>query len=161
MQMRPRNLPLSTVWIGLGTNLGNREANLDVAIRALEQLPFADPTYSKRYETRPWGVTDQPSFINQVVRYNTPFGPFSILIALQKIEQQMGRQKTRKWGERIIDLDILLYNNIQMKSQRLIIPHPYMHERIFVMEPLSEINPEGIIPGFTQTNKELAQIIGK
>ncbi len=94
------------------------------------------------YETEPWGVKEQPSFINMVIEVETEIGPEELLNILKGIEKQMGRTETVKWGSRVIDLDILLFDNIILNTYDLKIPHPFMHERDFVLRPLFEIAPD-------------------
>ena len=135
-----------TVFISLGTNLGDRETNLHLA---REQMA-ADITItatSSVYETPPWGVVDQPKFLNQVVRGTTFLTPFRLLAFLKKIEGRMGRVKNYRFGPRLIDLDILLYDDQQVCNPRLTIPHPRMCQRAFVLVPLAEITPDQLIPG--------------
>lgn len=95
---------------------------------------------SRFYATKAWGIENQPDFANAVMEIKTELSPHDLLRALQKIELEMGRKRTEKWGPRIIDLDILLYDNLQINDETLKIPHPYMQERDFVMIPLREIN---------------------
>ena len=101
------------------------------------------------YETEPWGVTDQPKFINMVVRVGTDMEPSELLEVLKAIEKKMGRQDSPGWGPRLIDLDILLYGDLVIDEPDLKVPHPHMFERDFVLKPLSEIAPE-IIKKYTK-----------
>ena len=101
---------------------------------------------SSMYETKPWGLTDQPDFVNMAVEAETDLAPIELLEMLKKIEKDMGRRDTIRWGPRIIDLDILLYDDIILKTDSLTIPHPLMHEREFVLGPLSEIAGDLIHP---------------
>lgn len=135
-----------TVFISLGTNLGDRENNLRVAREHLAGSVEISAN-SSIYQTQPWGVVDQPEFLNQVVRGITFLTPLRLLSFLKKIERRMGRVKTFRFGPRLIDLDILLYDDQQVCNPRLIIPHPRMHQRTFVLFPLAEIIPNQIIPG--------------
>jgi 2-amino-4-hydroxy-6-hydroxymethyldihydropteridine diphosphokinase len=130
------------VFIGIGSNLGNREDNCNDAIRRLSRPGIEIIARSSMYETEPWGVTDQPKFINMVIRIGTGMEPSELLEALKEIERNMGRADTGKWGPRVIDLDILLYGNLVIDKPGLTIPHPHMFERDFVLKPLSEIAPE-------------------
>ena len=134
------------VFISLGTNLGDRETNLRIA-RDLMAAGIEITAKSGIYETPPWGVVEQPAFLNQVVRGITPLAPFRLLTFLKKIERGMGRVKTIRFGPRLIDLDILLYDDRQITNSRLTIPHPRMCQRAFVLVPLVEIIPDRLIPG--------------
>jgi 2-amino-4-hydroxy-6-hydroxymethyldihydropteridine diphosphokinase len=130
-----------TAYLGLGTNLGDREANLEEAITRLERLG-AITKRSQVIETEPWGFTDQPRFLNMVVALQTDLPPDCLLTELKSIENEMGRVATFRYGPRLIDLDILLYGDKAVELPGLNIPHPRMAERSFVMEPLAEIAPE-------------------
>lgn len=101
---------------------------------------------SSLYETEPWGITEQPEFVNMAVEIETGLAPMELLELLRKIERDMGRQETLRWGPRIIDLDMLLYNNIILNTNALIIPHPLLHEREFVLKPLFEIAEDVMHP---------------
>ena len=137
---------MAIVYIGLGSNLGDRHRNCLSAIELLRQHGLPAIKQSSMYETKPWGVTEQPEFVNMTVETETDLAPIKLLEMLKKIEKDMGRQDTIRWGPRIIDLDILLYDDIILKTDSLTIPHPLMHEREFVLEPLSEIAGDLIQP---------------
>ena len=137
---------MSIVYIGLGSNVGDRHRNCLTAIELLRQNGLLVARQSSMHETEPWGVTDQPEFVNMTVETETDLAPIKLLELLKKIEKDMGRQDTMKWGPRIIDLDILLYDDIIMKTDSLTIPHSLMHERAFVLRPLSEIAGNFIHP---------------
>jgi 2-amino-4-hydroxy-6-hydroxymethyldihydropteridine diphosphokinase len=134
-----------TVHIALGSNLGDRLENL---ARAQEMMSrFMEFTaISSVYETPPWGVLEQPRFLNQVVRGRTSLLPLCLLNRLKKIEKSMGRVKTVRFGPRVIDLDILLYGERTINTPYLQVPHPRMQERAFVMVPLAEISPGLVVP---------------
>jgi len=133
---------MNVAYIGLGSNLGDRERYLMQALERIEKNPEITITkISSIYETYPVGITEQPLFLNMVIEIETNFSPFELLNFLQEIESEFGRRREIKWGPRTLDLDILLYNQENMKSERLIIPHPRMQERGFVLIPLHEINP--------------------
>jgi 2-amino-4-hydroxy-6-hydroxymethyldihydropteridine diphosphokinase len=126
------------VFVALGSNLGNRLANLEDAIDRLE--PEVHITnVSSVYETAPWGVSDQPRFLNCVISANTSLEPKALLVKLKSIEKDMGRQPGVRYGPRLIDLDILLYDKMIMDTEDLVIPHPRMLERAFVLVPLADI----------------------
>ena len=137
-------------FIALGTNLGDRLANLARA-RALLAKKVRIVRESSIYKTAPWGVVDQPAFLNQVIEGKTTAEPDRLLVFLKQLEEQMGRQKTYRYGPRLIDLDILLMDDLMVSSPELIIPHPRMVERAFVLVPLDEIAPDLIIPGTSRT----------
>ena len=129
---------LQCTFIALGSNLGNRLANLEIAIDKLEpQVHLTN--VSSVYETEPWGVLDQPHFLNCVVSGKTSLQPMDLLIKLKSIEIELGRQPSIRNGPRMIDLDILLYDNLVLTTGVLTIPHPRMLERGFVLIPLAEI----------------------
>ncbi|WNS80787.1 2-amino-4-hydroxy-6-hydroxymethyldihydropteridine diphosphokinase [Domibacillus sp. DTU_2020_1001157_1_SI_ALB_TIR_016] len=135
-------------YLSLGTNMGNREDQLKEAVRQLEeQKSLRLLAVSSIYETDPVGFTDQPSFFNIVVKLKTSMTPDELLAACQEIENKLGRERIVRWGPRTIDLDILLYNHDNIKSDSLIIPHPRMTERAFVLIPLAEIDTAITLPG--------------
>lgn len=135
----------NTVYLALGTNQGDRESLLKRAIKMLADDPRISITdHSSIYETDPVGYVEQPKFLNMVLKLNTSLRPTQLLDFTQEIEEALGRKRSIRWGPRTIDLDILLFNNENIKSERLIIPHPRMIERAFVMVPLLEIN-EGLL----------------
>ena len=146
---------MAIAYIGIGSNLGDRHRNCLNAIGLLSQNGLPAAKQSSMQETEPWGVTEQPEFVNMAVEVVTDLAPINILEILKKIEKDMGRQDTIKWGPRIIDLDILLYDDIIMKTDSLTIPHPLMHEREFVLGPLSEIAGDFIHPVLKKSIAEL------
>lgn len=137
---------MSKVYIGIGSNLGDRLRNCLSALELLRQNGLSVTKQSSMCETKPWGVTEQPEFVNMTVEAETDLAPMKLLEMIKKIEKEMGRQDTIRWGPRIIDLDILLYDDIVLKTDSLTIPHPLMHEREFVLGPLSEIAGEFVHP---------------
>ncbi len=127
-------------YLGLGSNLGDRRENLLVALRMLHSLPDVSVLrVSSVYESEPWGVTDQPRFLNLVALVSTERDPRGLLAACQEVERAMGRVRRRRWGPRVIDVDILLYDDVRRDEEDLVIPHPRMEERDFVMVPLREL----------------------
>jgi 2-amino-4-hydroxy-6-hydroxymethyldihydropteridine diphosphokinase len=126
-------------YIGIGTNLGNRLENVDRAVAALRELGTLR-TQSSLYRTAPWGNRRQPWFLNAVVLLETALSPHDVLERLQAIEATMGRERAAAWGPRVIDLDLLLYDDLEIAMPDLKIPHPRMNERAFVLVPLSEID---------------------
>ena len=132
-----------TAYIGLGTNLGDRAGNLDRAVDRLRAWPgIAVERVSSVRETEPWGDTEQPTFLNAVAEIRTELAPEALLAALKAVEREMGRTATRRWGPRLIDLDILTYGNERVQTPGLTIPHPGLLERPFAWEPLEELAPE-------------------
>ncbi|WP_050183653.1 2-amino-4-hydroxy-6-hydroxymethyldihydropteridine diphosphokinase [Domibacillus robiginosus] len=135
-------------YLSLGTNMGNREEQLKEAVRQLHNQKKLDVlAVSSIYETDPVGFTDQPSFLNIVVKVKTSMTAEELLTVCQRIENDLGRKRLVRWGPRTIDLDILLYNHDNIKSDSLIIPHPRMSERAFVLVPLAEIDAAIQLPG--------------
>jgi len=126
--------------------MGDKKRYLYDAIQILnhrEEITIT--TLSSLYETAPWGYVDQDIFMNLVVEIETSLSPFELLDVCQSIENELGRVREFKWGPRVIDVDILLYDDQVIQSKRLTVPHPYMTERDFVMIPLAEINPQLVI----------------
>lgn len=138
------------VVLALGSNLGDRRANLLQALEEISSQVAIDKT-SSVYETPPWGYIEQPVFLNQVLSGCTSLNPIELLAFVKDIEQKMGRVKNFKNGPRLMDIDILLFGEQIVNTEALMIPHPRMLERGFVLLPLSEIEPELIIPGTTKS----------
>ncbi len=135
-------------FLGMGSNLGDRRENLLSALRMLEAMEgIRVLEVSSVYETAPWGVVDQPEFLNLVARVSTSRDPRGMLAACRDIEAKLGRVRGERWGPRVIDVDILLFDDLQLEEKDLIIPHPRMLEREFVMVPLLELLPDGPPPG--------------
>lgn len=138
---------MSTAFLGLGTNLGDKEENLKRALSLLDDHPrITVIRTSSFYNTAPVGVTDQPDFLNTVTQIETSLSPRELHDITHHIEAQMGRQRTIRWGPRVIDIDILLYDNERIEEEDLKIPHPEMMKRRFVLEPLAEIAPDLVLP---------------
>jgi 2-amino-4-hydroxy-6-hydroxymethyldihydropteridine diphosphokinase len=134
-------------YVALGSNMGNREDYLLKAIQKLNLHPLIDVVnISSIYETDPIGYTDQAEFLNMVIKLNTDLSAFELLHVLQNTETLLNRKREVKWGPRTLDLDILLYNQENIVAEQLIVPHPRMHERAFVLIPLYEINQNISIP---------------
>ncbi len=134
-------------FIGLGSNLDEPEAQLQRALEALAELPASRLLGGSRlYRSAPMGPQDQPDYINAVALIDTALGPHALLDALQAIENAQGRVRTRRWGERTLDLDLLLYADEVIADERLSVPHPGIAERNFVLYPLAELAPELILP---------------
>jgi len=136
-----------TVYLSLGSNLFDKEKNITGAIQRIgASLGCRAGKCSAIIETEPWGVTDQPNFLNCALKIETCLDPVELMRLLKKIEREGGREPGLKWGARIIDIDILLYDQLVYTSEELKIPHPYMHERGFMLKPLAEIAPDAIHP---------------
>ena len=134
-----------TVYLALGSNLGDRLANLKQAIDALTPQ-MEVKAKSSVYETPPWGFEDQPKFLNQVVKAKTYLDPQPLLKHLKRLEVALGRQASFPNGPRLIDMDILFYDDLILNTSSLIIPHPRLHERGFVLLPLMELSPDLVHP---------------
>ena len=134
------------VYLSLGTNLGSRLDNLKHALENLTEFCQVVAA-SSVYETDPWGFEDQPIFYNQVVKIETVLEPIPLLQEIKKIELEMGRVPTFQYGPRLIDIDILIYDELVINSPELKIPHPQMKSRAFVLTPLAEIAPDLVLPG--------------
>ncbi len=145
---------LPTVYLSLGSNVGDRLANLDLAV---ERLESAGKILSKSsiYETEPVEFTAQAWFLNLVVKLGTEKTPQQLLASILEIEQGMGRRRVQRKGPRVIDIDILLYEQQAIKAEGLMIPHPSMHTRRFVLAPLAEIDPTIEHPTLKRTVQEL------
>ncbi|OOF79581.1 2-amino-4-hydroxy-6-hydroxymethyldihydropteridine diphosphokinase [Rodentibacter caecimuris] len=136
-----------TVYIALGSNLNTPSKQLNSALKAIENLPQTRfIAVSSFYQSKPLGPQDQPDYVNAVAKIETALPPLSLLDELQRIENEQGRVRLRRWGERTLDLDILLYGNEIIQNERLIIPHYDMQNREFVIVPLMEIAPDFIFP---------------
>ena len=133
------------VFIGIGTNVGNRKKNIQEATIRLEKIAHII-AISEIIETEPYGKTDQPPFLNCVVEIDTNLTPDELLENLLNIEKEMGRVRLERWGPRIIDLDILFYGNLAVKNERLTIPHYDFENRIFFVKPMNEIAPNFVHP---------------
>lgn len=151
-----------TVYLALGTNLGDRADNLRRAVEQIGRV-VTITAVSSTYETAAWGVLNQPDFFNSCLAGTTELAPHDLLDELKRIEGEIGRQKTFRWGPRLIDIDILFYDDIIIEggeieggeSDDLIIPHPRIAERLFVLEPLCEIAADFIHPVHNKTIAEL------
>jgi 2-amino-4-hydroxy-6-hydroxymethyldihydropteridine diphosphokinase len=143
------------VYLGLGTNLGDRLINLETAVASIAKKVGQINACSSIYQTAAWGNTHQPDFLNMVVGVETNFNPETLLINTQQIELEMGRIRKEHWGERNIDIDILFYEEIVLISSNLSIPHPYIADRKFVLAPLLELIPDFKHPVQKKTIQDL------
>ena len=158
---------MTNVFLGMGGNLGDRRETMRRAVAEIRAV-VEDVRVSSLYETAAWGVTDQPSFLNAVVRGNTELEALELLDAIQAIENELGRVRTQRWGPRAIDIDILLYGSDVIDVPRLKVPHPYMSQRGFVLRPLADLAagltlPDGSLVGELLTTidqDDLRQIEG-
>ncbi len=147
---------MAVVYVGLGSNLGDREALVFQAIAMLGALSQINVVRRAGiYETEPVGRQDQPWFVNTVVEIETSLGPETLLTQTQEIETRLGRQRRAQWGPREIDLDILLYGDRVMNTSQLTLPHPELHRRRFVLVPLCELAPDLIHPVLKRPLREL------
>jgi len=144
--MFEKNYLMNSAVLSLGTNIGNRISNLSEALKLLMEMPCRVMKISSVYETAPWGNTDQPSFYNQVVQIETAATAEALMENILRIEKKMGRTRNKKWEPRIIDIDILFFNQEIIDHMNLRIPHRHLHERRFILEPLNEILPQLIHP---------------
>ena len=149
---------MAIVYLGLGTNIGNRRGNLVKAAALLAERVGDILALSGFMETEPWGFESENLFLNAAIKMETPLTPDELLSATQAIEREMGREKKSDdtYHDRVIDIDILLYDNRVIEQPGLIVPHPLMQERLFVMAPLAEIAPFERHPLLGQTFMELA-----
>ena len=148
---------MAIAYIALGSNLGDKEKNLRRALLLLTQQGVEVVRVSSFLSTEPYGVTDQPQFLNAVACVRTSLAPLALLDVLLATELAMGRVRLRHWGERNIDLDLLLYEDVVLDTPRLRLPHPDMQNRDFVLLPLAEIAPELKHPTLQKTIWELKE----
>ena len=142
---------MTGIFLGIGGNLGDRRAVMRDAVSRIREV-LDGVRVSSLYESAAWGVTDQPAFLNAVVRGRSAAAALDILDAVQRIEEDLGRVRTRRWGPRVIDIDILLYGRETIDHPRLQVPHPYLSQRSFVLRPLADLAagltlPDGSLVG--------------
>lgn len=165
----PVGLPLKTVsvkierswhtaYIALGSNIGDSETFLNEAVKKMKKIPTCEVEKVSSYlVTAPYGVTDQPDFLNACLKLHTLLYPMELLGELNRIEKEAGRERKIHWGPRTLDLDILLYDDLVMEEEDLCIPHVEMHKRSFVLQPLEEIAPYKRHPVYGKTVREMLQ----
>lgn len=146
---------MNTVFLGLGTNIGDREANLRKAVAGFNALNIEILKISKVYETPAWGFTAQPDFLNICVQCQSELPPLDLLRSIKALEQDLGRQESFRWGPRLIDIDILYFNHEVHNFGELKIPHPGIAERDFVLKPLFDIAPDFINPANQLSTKAM------
>lgn len=147
--------PMKRVFLHTGSNQGDRLRNLKQAASALEETVGPLLQSSRIFETAAWGVRDQPDFLNQALELETALDPIGLLNTVLEIELEMGRVRIQKWGQRLIDIDILYYDDIIWESDQLTLPHPHLQERNFVLAPLLDIAPDLVHPRLKKTTREL------
>ncbi|TDX48801.1 2-amino-4-hydroxy-6-hydroxymethyldihydropteridine diphosphokinase [Orenia marismortui] len=142
-------------YLGLGTNVGDREDNLRQAISLIKDFPQTKVLLlSKIYETEPWGYTEQDNFLNMCLKLETTLSPYQLLAECQAVEKELKRKRKVRWGPRTIDVDILLYDNLNLSEEDLTIPHPRIAERNFVLIPLRDLDKK-----LTISNKKIDELI--
>lgn len=149
---------MSQVLLSLGTNLGERRQNLRRAVRALGQ-EMAVTAVSPVYETEPWGETDQSDFLNICLAATTALSPRQLLKSVKQIEQDLGREETYRWGPRLIDIDIIFYDDVVVAEEGLNIPHTRLPERAFVLAPLANVAPDWVHPITGKTVVEMLNAV--
>lgn len=153
---------MAIAYLGLGSNIGDREENLRNAIAKLSEVSGIEVTKtSSKFETEPYGKTDQAKFINMAIEVDTNLTPLDLLESVLGIEHELGRVRTEVWGPRNIDIDILLYEDLELQLTDLKVPHPEMHLRSFVIDPLSEIAPKREHPTLHMTVEKIKEMLDK
>jgi 2-amino-4-hydroxy-6-hydroxymethyldihydropteridine diphosphokinase len=150
---------MTTVFLGIGSNMDDPPAQLQMAVAALRLLPGTRmQRISPTYASKAWGKTDQPDFLNMVVQVETDLQPAALLEQVKQIEAAQGRLPGERWGPRPVDIDILLYDKLTINTPTLVIPHPRMWERAFVLRPLSDLLPDLCAPDGTLISVLLKQV---
>ena len=147
------------VFLILGSNISDKQNNIFGGVKRIDKLEnIKIKVYSSLYITKPWGYQGQKDFYNVALKIQTGYKPMELLVVIKEIENKMGRKKNIKWGPRIIDIDIALYDNLIIKNSDLIIPHQYLLERDFFLYPIIEIDEDLLFPG---TNKKLEYFLNR
>jgi 2-amino-4-hydroxy-6-hydroxymethyldihydropteridine diphosphokinase len=151
---------MNTAFVGIGANLGDRERTLRLALRLLgDRDGVTVAAVSSLRQTAPVGYLDQPSFLNGAARLETALSPQELLRALLDVERELGRDRSGpRFGPRTVDLDLLLYDGVELDEPGLVVPHPRLHERRFVLEPLAELAPGLVVPGRGPVERLLAEL---
>jgi len=149
---------MNIVFLQLGSNLGDRELLLKDAITAIENRVGDIVEFSKIYESAAWRAEGQGNYLNQILKVKTILLADVVLSVVLDIENQLGRIRLEKWGERLIDIDIIFYNDSIIETPELCVPHKYLHERMFVLTPLHNIAPEMVHPKYNKTIEELLEM---
>jgi 2-amino-4-hydroxy-6-hydroxymethyldihydropteridine diphosphokinase len=145
----------NSVYLLLGSNLGDRLQVLGLSVHMIREKVGEVCILSSIYETAPWGILDQPSFLNQVIEVRTILEAEEVLRIILEIEHELGRVRYERWGARVIDIDLLYFQDRVMDSARLTLPHPKLHERRFTLIPLTEIAPDFVHPVFMKNSVQL------
>jgi 2-amino-4-hydroxy-6-hydroxymethyldihydropteridine diphosphokinase len=148
---------MNIVFLQLGSNLGNRESLLQDAITEIENRVGRVIEKSKVYESTPWRVEGQENYLNQILKVKTELLADDVLVTILDVEKELGRVRLEKWGERLIDIDIIFYNDAIIETPQLCVPHKHMHERMFVLTPLHDIAPDVVHPKYNKTVVELLE----
>lgn len=151
---------MSLVYLGLGSNVGDRASAIAGALRKLPVYGLQVLARADLFETEPWGVTTQPRFLNSACIVSTPLPPLLVLGAVKAIERALGRTPTLRWGPRIIDIDLLIYKDVTMTTPELTLPHPGLTERASVLVPLAQIAPDLVHPVTQRTILEHLRALG-
>jgi 2-amino-4-hydroxy-6-hydroxymethyldihydropteridine diphosphokinase len=149
---------MNIVFLQLGSNLGDRELLFKDSITEIEDRVGNILECSKLYESTPWRVEGQENYLNQILKVKTTLLADDVLLTVLDIEKQLGRVRIEKWGERLIDIDIIFYNDSIIETPELCVPHKHLHERMFVLTPLHNIAPEMVHPKYNKTIEELLKI---
>lgn len=147
---------MKSIFLSLGTNVGDRLKNIKNTIIELKNILRVEKI-SYIYETEPWGYIDQNKFLNLCIQGSTNMSPQELLIEMKRLEEKIGREKTFQWGPRLIDIDILFYNDLVLQEEKLVLPHRGIEERAFVLIPLLDINPNFTHPIFNKSMLELSK----
>lgn len=146
---------MNIIYLLLGGNLGNRQQFLTEAAQQIARKIGKKLQSSSVYETQAWGKTSEPDYLNQALKVETPLGPVQVLQGILDIEAGLGRRREEKWGSRVIDIDLIFFNDEVISLPSLTVPHPYLQQRRFVLEPLAELSPGLLHPVLKKTIGEL------